>query len=553
MPSRKGASYKKKVKRITVKKHNRRRNTKKMAKRRRMRSMKGGAVGVISIQSARDPNDEMFVPIKSVVSMKKRYVPQLSLKNNKNINVTSETLETGFLKLFNEQVSNKQNNTTPKLIDVQITVQDAVSSVASIKMRCPNKPQEWKTCGGECYEVLSKLIQTELTSTAYMLRTISQSLLWADKKNTDKPRVTFEFSAKLTGVWENDKDKIIMHLLDENEQPIDVNANTQLINAFGPSASGKTYWAQQIINIFSSADRAFPKVFIAIDGGIFRETSIIYSWIVRATQYACMNGLSNLVSASFIGPKSLFKSRIVKKAFIDFLTKQKINTPISLYVPETLGSCGWGRVTRLFRKKPCIEKYNKYIDIVTKSGKPKKNNWIALFIYQHKIGGIKCPYADKYKCIGCTESGQSRELKEGKKYSSGAYEHSINKIKHIFKTIGPIFVIHNTGARDKLATVYDFSLKLETQKDIMRSYFEQPTDAQVNDQIHYNNTVSAKIAEKDNKNNPILRYVDLTTQNMGSDTHIKLQNDQTFINMDEEDRSEPQSVDAEDDPDDDDE
>lgn len=308
-----------------------------------MHSMKGGTAGVITVHSASNPNVTITVSKKSVFHIKP-YVPtQIRFRDNNNTIIDSKVLETGFLQLFKGKVATLPINTTPDLFDLQNAVQDAVSTVSSMRMKCPNKIKEWQTCNGECNTILSALIQIELTSTAYMLRTISQSLLWPNKKNTDNPRVTFIFSAELTGKWDNDKDKITMQLLDEKGAPIDTNATTQLINAFGPSSSGKTYWAQQIINIFSEADKTFPKVFIAIDGGICRETSIIYSWIVRATQYACMNGLSNLVSASVLTQTpSLFSSKNVKTAFIEFLTKQKKNTPISLYVPETLGSCGWG-------------------------------------------------------------------------------------------------------------------------------------------------------------------------------------------------------------------
>jgi hypothetical protein len=167
------------------------------------------------------------------------------------------------------------------------------------------------------------------------------------------------------------------------------------------------------------------------------------------------------------------------------------------------------------------------------------NNWIALFIYQHKTGS-NCPYSIDYKCIGCTRSGQSRELEEGKQYSSGAYNHSIRKIKHIFNTIGPIFVIHNTGEPNRLATIYDFSLKENTKKDIMRGYFTKPHNALVNalvdNQIVCNTMISNSIEEKNKRKHAMMRYVNRTDKNMGSDTKITMidfENDSTFENMNE--------------------
>jgi hypothetical protein len=43
----------------------------------------------------------------------------------------------------------------------------------------------------------------------------------------------------------------------------------------GPSASGKTYFAKTIITMLSNTDLYFPKSFLSIDGGIYREKCYI--------------------------------------------------------------------------------------------------------------------------------------------------------------------------------------------------------------------------------------------------------------------------------------
>ena len=41
--------------------------------------------------------------------------------------------------------------------------------------------------------------------------------------------------------------------------------------------------------------------------------------------------------------------------------------------------------------------------------------WICIHIWQHKLRD-ECNKSSKYKCFGCTESGEKRERKEGKIY-----------------------------------------------------------------------------------------------------------------------------------------
>jgi len=107
---------------------------------------------------------------------------------------------------------------------------------------------------------------------------------------------------------------------------------------------------------------------------------------------------------------------------------------INLYVPDTLSnisniSCTppaviKGMVSPIvpdFPKKPffgCRKSYQKYINL---TGDKK---WTGLLIWQH-LKNTECTYTQNLKCTGCEPSGLSREIEEGKKYSSQAYKTSL--------------------------------------------------------------------------------------------------------------------------------
>ena len=69
-----------------------------------------------------------------------------------------------------------------------------------------NQPQ-WIKCEKECFDVVNHLIKSEIHSTAFMLRLITNSLL----TNNPKARIKFKFNGNididLTGLWKADKDK----------------------------------------------------------------------------------------------------------------------------------------------------------------------------------------------------------------------------------------------------------------------------------------------------------------------------------------------------------
>ena len=228
--------------------------------------------------------------------------------------------------------------------------------------------------------------------------------------------------------------------------------NGRFILGAGPSASGKTYNAGLMIQMMKMVDPLFPGFFMTIDGGTYREKSVIYQTIIDAVknknQYP---GLTNLMSASIFDKvgnvESIFETDSIKKVINEYLLQQKNKEKfiVSLYVPDTLTFCG------LF-KVDCIPKLQIYIDITG------DNNWIGLMIYQHETGGDGCPFKIGYKCKGCTESGKEREKTEGKKYSSGAwkfsYDHGLETIK---KAPNYRIVFHNSGKRGTPSIFEDLS------------------------------------------------------------------------------------------------
>lgn len=283
----------------------------------------------------------------------------------------------------------------------------------------------WQKCKNsekiKCKTILEDYITKEMNSTAYMLRCLQKSMIGG------KVNIVCNDLEKINGIWDHDKEYFTITNFTGQR-------TGKLIMGFGPSASGKTYWAKNIIKMMKQLDPNFPSEFICIDGGIYRKSSVIYQLIVHHVMEKHIGGLINLVSAS--GGSSLFSAGIIKKAISKFLAglPQRSN----LYVPETLGSCRGGY--NFSKGTRCSKSYDKY-QLITKD-----RNWVGLCIWQH-VEDTKCVFSPKYKCLGCKESGMARERREGKQYSSSNWEpsfyHGIKNAKKASKW----FIIHNTGGR----------------------------------------------------------------------------------------------------------
>ena len=313
--------------------------------------------------------------------------------------------------------------------EIRDRVRYAIQSLRSSASECTSRT-EWISCTNKCNSVLTAAIKTELESTAYILRILAMSVI-----SVDGSRLEFSANGPLTGIWADDAPHIRIQTLNRDTSP------SRLVLGLGPSASGKTYWAKSLIDMMSEH---IPKTFLSIDGGIYRQGSIVYHYIVEEAKSICVAGFDNLMLSSWkLTESSMFNTGGVKKAVIHFLKQQTI--PISLYVPETLGDCGYGRL------KYCYSKLDQFIKIT------KDARWIAIMIWQHKYA-TECSYSPLFKCTGCTESGTVREKEEGKKYSNKAYEHSMEEgMKVMEDAPGGAYSIHNSGHRRRKSILTDFT------------------------------------------------------------------------------------------------
>ena len=303
-----------------------------------------------------------------------------------------------------------------------------------------NQPQ-WIKCSDECFNVVNHLIKSEIHSTAFMLRLITNSLL----TNNPKARIKFKFNGNidtdLTGLWKADKDKFELLPLENRK------VTPRLIMCFGPSAAGKTFNAKKVLELITKKDDAanvirrgkqrdpFPSALVAIDGGIAREMSAIYQMVVNKIHSVDnqMSGFSNLVSAGLSFSKSLFSSE-PKKRLQEFLQEQcKKNGYTSLYIPTTATGELTGAAS--LKKAQKISKWEGLND----------QKWIGLMIYQHRTHA-ECPFKHEFKCMGCTESGRKREIGEGKEYSNSAFQMAYDHGEYCIKYApGGRIKIHNSG------------------------------------------------------------------------------------------------------------
>jgi hypothetical protein len=303
-----------------------------------------------------------------------------------------------------------------------------------IKPVIPNViDNDWIDCKDKCADYCIKLVSREIHSTAYVLKLLANSII-----GTAKIQIVYDnaFNLILTGKWINDSKYFNIQFIDSKHNLIinDYNGNEtgRLIMGFGPSASGKTYCASKIIELMKKIDITFPEFFISIDGGLYREKSFIYQKIIEICKNKKIPGLYNLVSASVLTTvKTIFDSNIIKRYMKQYLLLQSKTKKINLYVPDTITGCILN----------CSSLYSDYITIT------RDKNWIGLMIYQHR-SGVECPYRNEYKCLGCKQSGESREKNEGKKYSDSSwkisYDHGNYEIMH---APNYRFRVHNSGGR----------------------------------------------------------------------------------------------------------
>ena len=294
----------------------------------------------------------------------------------------------------------------------------------------------WKKCENQCFTFWKKLVNQEIQSTAYMLRLIVNSILGSKKGEMIVHFKTRNPNDQLTGKFRDDFEKLELFMIN----PLERQKTKRTILGFGPSSSGKTFLAEEVIKLFGPD---FPQYFLSIDGGLMREQSIVYQMIIKQNMFRNISGFRNLVSAGLDFTGSIFISDIIKADLLRFLQQQSPENRISIYVPETLGGCFFD----------CQKKYKKYIDLTGDM------NWIGLMIYQH-LRGDQCDLPEGFKCTGTEIAGKARQIKQGKKYSSTAYSTSIkNGRTHLQKSPFCRLEIHNSGNQENKSIITEYPIQ----------------------------------------------------------------------------------------------
>ena len=398
-------------------------------------------------------------------------------------------------------------------IDTKLSILQMISNIEQpITTNCWINSTELHYKNGVNTEPLNKqsiidLVNIETESTAYILKIILESCISIDDSRITLS-ITTEKKDHFKGIWSEDSKYFSINGLENNHSLSEENSiitqeqhkhahihthkdthmpqkkleDTYVIMGFGPSASGKTYNAKTIIKHLNDTDKKFPKLFLTIDGGIYRSNSIIYRYIVDTLNKKNIAGLSDLMSEKKKSTKvstekstkesteksikkctekstkksklcvksvntqnselkiknydeSIFDAGKIKKIHYEFLKKHE--KQMNLYIPETLGSCD----------DTCKKKYNQYV---------KFGKLIKLLIYQHKTN-LECPFDKDYMCKGCTESGEEREKDEGKIYSNKSWESAMLNGLEEMKNNDSLyrFIIHNSGDKRRKSIIYE--------------------------------------------------------------------------------------------------
>jgi len=394
-------------------------------------------------------------------------IAETNYLDNVIVVINGEEKQLNLLPEIRDQILNPE---IMNLTDAEDQIQEVIDDVTGNKEnKISAGKAKWIYCEKACVKALSSQIKKEIASTAFILRVLTNSVI-DTTANDDGEGGTLPLKfildlgddGHLTGLWEKDHQYFKLKELDPQSQ------ESRLIMGLGPSAAGKTFWARNVIKLMGKANNNFPRSFLSVDGGLVRELSYVYQDIIRAlAKHPKINGLNNLVSSGW-DPfhESLFEAGLVKSAIREYLKTQKpfsdSKLPVSIYVPETLGSPDVPFLKDGFKKG-----VGKYVEITG------DNNWIGLYIWQGRTPKKDQEWVNKFKrknqnidnenidALSTTVSGKGRELKEGKKYSSYAYNTSK---KHGYKALnkapGARIDIHNSGGK-KTNGVFNKSVVIE--------------------------------------------------------------------------------------------
>lgn len=355
--------------------------------------------------------------------------------------------EENKMKEFKETMREVKDNSNDNSFDYKMD--EIIKIVYSLSLNYTQDEKKnkygWIECNGEYQTKLEGLIEKEKNTNSFIIKCLNKSFLNYDEQN--KPIFYEEKNINGTSTRINYDSIIFEGEYKDKDQK-------KLIMGFGPSASGKTHMSSKIIKILN---KLYPEVFekdyyISIDGGIYRECSIIYNAIHQAAIICGLSGITNLAK--------MFKTESIKKNVMEYLNQLKSgkNKFFNLYVPETLVSCTYSS----YSSSGCDD----LIDIY-KTYTGDNEYWTALHIYQCYYGGKKCQQPESYyQCEGIKGSVSKRQDKEGKIASSHAFPLRTLGIdsynfgnsqaeKFLMKTKGIRFKIHNVGRAVGSSILYD--------------------------------------------------------------------------------------------------
>lgn len=383
-----------------------------------------------------------------------------------NINIQNEAYKTQFIELLFKYKSN-----------IMVKIQQVSENIKE------SKSGEWGSLlsdqGSEIFkDIKTKLLECDVEKTIYNLLSLKASILDSNGKNVKNLKIFI--NASLEGTWEEDKNKITLLALKTNPfgEPGSATTSEQnpfklksprlnlLLLGFGPSAAGKSYMIENLIPHLRKAvsvKKLLPSEFtISVDGEIFRENSIFYTYILLLANllgkigYAdtdksgvsLMKKGTNLVRTLSMKKTtaniSLLNTTDLKKKFKDYLcndggpNKSIFNGNYNIYLPDTLSSSSefkLGIWTNLNKNK---------------QGLQNSSFVIPMLIFQ--CLNEKNPPTCKY-CKGTYKSGTERSKLSGKKYDPRSYNKSMTnaitalKDEYLKSKSLVRVIIHNSGGK----------------------------------------------------------------------------------------------------------
>lgn len=250
--------------------------------------------------------------------------------------------------------------------------------------------------------ILHDLWQIERRSTIFWLNLLGASVI-SPRNIQHNPPYTLKWtgSDSPTGVWQYEDirgDVIGISLtVSQDQQP------ASFVLASGPSASGKTFFAQKIVN------EIIKRPMVNADGSLSRAHSLIYQATknvmgsIRNMNVTAKNSVLKILIKSFgLGE---FDSDKIKNQFKTFLeTQLKSTGGINIYIPDTLSS----------------SESSRFVDQLRILSRADPDNSYQIMIFQH-LTPEQCLFRGSYQCVGTEPSGKARQRQQSKIYSPLGY------------------------------------------------------------------------------------------------------------------------------------